>query len=85
MPEWMARGFRTEPAPGTPEGWEGGGLTRAEKLTGSTDWAGRLPGGDSTLWPREPGLKGAGSCADGAATPPRRATPPTRAPATPPP
>lgn len=38
MPERTARGFRTEPAPGTPEG--GGGLTRAEKLTGLTDWAG---------------------------------------------
>lgn len=77
MPERMACGFRTEPAPRTPEE---GGLTRAEKLTGFTNWAGRLPGGDSTLRPREPGLKAAGSCADGAATPPRRATPPTQAP-----
>lgn len=48
-------------------------------------WDRRLPGGESAVGPREPGLKGSGSCADGpprpfdAPRPPRQATPPPEA------
>ena len=56
MPERTALGSEPSRLPGRRRAGTAG------NRTGS--WAGRLPGGESTLRPSEPGLKGSGSCAD---------------------
>lgn len=60
MPRGTARGSAPSRLPRRLRGADRGELPSC--------WARRLPGGESAVGPREPGLKGSGSCADG---PPR--------------
>lgn len=60
MPRGTARGSAPSRLPRRLRGGDRGELPSC--------WARRLPGGESAVGPREPGLKGSGSCADG---PPR--------------
>lgn len=76
MPRGTARSSAPSRLPGRLRGGDRGELPNC--------WDRRLPGGESAAGPREPGLKGSGSCADGpprpfdAPRPPRQATPPPR-------